>query len=209
MTQDNQCDAIRLLIDDLTQDQLISMQIPIHITHHVRTCTACKSHLDQQISLSDHVALWTIPEPKRSIGMGVMTQIAQLEHNNSAETASAWACLRLLRVRIQIPASIAALILCLLSVSVALNIANHRNPNGVVQQVSKSYLSPAPENSQVVQQNGSEPRIITTQQDLNTITPWLSQSQIPASTMVIILGAPPLPWTDTVSQTIQSPRHSL
>jgi hypothetical protein len=192
------CDSIRIQIEDLTQTQLVHMQIPGHIADHVRSCASCKSFLDQQLALATQVDLWSVPEPQKHIGTGVMTQIAQLEHDRLASSPTFWAgCVRVLSYRAQIPVSLAAVVLVVLAVSVVFNVSHPNVPNTFAQEARKH--TDTSRTVQMAQPSLSEPRVLQTSHNkLNAIHPWLGQTQLPASTMVIILGAPPLPWTESL-----------
>ncbi|NQV34515.1 MAG: hypothetical protein HQ515_17605 [Phycisphaeraceae bacterium] len=203
------CDSIRIQIEDLTQTQLVHMQIPGHMADHVRSCALCKSFLDQQLALATQVHLWTVPEPQKQIGTGVMTQIAQLEHDKLASSATFWAgCIHALRYRAQIPVSLAAVVLVALAVSVVFNVSHPNVPNTFAQETPSQINTPG--TIQVVQPSLSEPRILNVSHDeLRTIHPWLSQTQLPPSTMVIILGAPLLPWTESLPKPAHNQSQSL
>ncbi len=210
MTRNDTCESMQMIIDDLTQDQLVCLQIPKRISDHARSCVLCKTHLDQQIALANQVEQWTVPEPKTPIGTGVMTQIAQMEYDKSARTETAWTkCVQLFRTRVQVPAAVAAMLLMLLAVSVTFNISNLRRPDLLVQQISDSLPTPQPENTHMVQHTSVKPRVLPASQERDAVHPWLSQTQLPAGTMVIILGAPPLPWTDTLPKPVHNQSHSL
>ena len=210
MTRNDTCESIHIIIDDLTQDQLVCMQIPKHISDHSRSCVFCKSYLDQQIALATQVEQWTVPEPEKPICTGVMTQIAQMEYDKSVNAGVTWAkCVRLFKTRVQIPAAVAAMLLMLLAVSVVFNISSLRRPGVLVQQTSDSLSNPQPENTHIVYQTSAKPRILPASQELDAVHPWLSQTQLPTGTMVIILGAPPLPWTESLPKRVHNQSHSL
>lgn len=209
MTPNNTCDSIHTEIDDLAQTRLVRMEIPKHIADHVRSCTACKSYLDQQLALAAQAEQWTVPEPKRSVGIDVMSRIAQWEHDKSKETSTFWGdCKRVLRSRVQVPASIAAAVTLLLAVSVVFNISQMDRPTGIVQLPPNSMNNLPPEHGQVVQTR-TQPRAIPASHELNAVQPWLNQAQLPPSTMVIILGAPPLPWTESLPGPAYNQSQSL
>jgi hypothetical protein len=210
MTRNDTCESIHIIIDDLTQNELVCMQIPKHISEHARSCVFCKSYLDQQIALATEVEQWTVPEPKKPICAGVMTQIAQMEHDKSVNTGVTWAkCVQLFKTRVQVPAAVAAMLLMLLAVSVVFNISSLRRPDVLVQQISDSFTNPQPENTQMVEHAAAKPRILPATHELSAVHPWLSQTQLPAGTMVIILGAPPLPWTESLPKPVHNQSHSL
>jgi hypothetical protein len=210
MTQNDTCDTLHSQIEDLTQTQLAHMQIPRPIADHVRVCVTCKAFLDQQLALATQVELWSVPEPQRHIGTDVMTQIAQLEHDKQASRPTFWTgCARALRTRIQIPATAAAMVLCLLAVSVIFNLSHLGRPTMRVEQTPALFDAHLPENVQVVQHPNTQDRILPATHELGTIGPWLNQTQLPASTMVIIIGAPPLSWTNSLPQPAQNQSKSL
>lgn len=204
------CRAMRLQMEDLTQTQLVQMQIPEHLANHVRSCATCKTHLDQQLTLAAQVDLWTVPAPQIHIGTGVMTQIAQLEHDKQADTSSFWTqCMGALRIRMEIPTSLAAMVLCLLAVSVVFNLSHLDGPNTTAKHTPDPANNAPSQNIQRVQHANTLDHILPATHGLNTNQPWFSQSQLPASTMVIIIGAPPFPWTDSVPQPSHSQSQSL
>jgi len=209
MTPNNTCDSIHLDIEDLTQTQLARMEIPKHIAKHVRSCAGCKSHLDQQLALAEQAEQWTVPAPKRSVGIDVMSQIAQWEHDNSRKTSTFWDdCKRVLRRRIQVPASVAAAIVILLAVSLVINVSQMnppvriaRHPNGPVNMIPAEHIQTV--------QTGAQMSVIPAGNELNPLHPWRTQAQLLPSTTVIILGAPPLPWTESLPDTTQNQSQSL
>ncbi|MCP4451779.1 MAG: hypothetical protein GY809_09985 [Planctomycetes bacterium] len=210
MTQNNTCDALHTQIEDLTQTQLARMQIPRPIADHVRSCVTCKAFLDQQLALAAEVDLWSVPAPQRHIGTGVMTQIAQLEHDKQTARPAFWTgCVRALRTRIQIPATAAAMVLCLLAVSVVFNLSHL----GRARQIAEHMPAPANglpvQSVQLVQHGNTQSTVFPPAYEPDAIRPWLNQSQLPASTMVIIIGAPPLPWTDLSPQPTHNQSQSL
>jgi len=203
------CETIRFQIEDLTQTQLVQMQIPKHIETHVQSCAICKSFLDQQLALAAQTEQWTVPEPQKHIGTGVMAQIAQLEHDKLANSPTFWAgCVHALRYRVQIPVSLAAVVLVALAVSVVFNVSHPNVPSTFAQETPNQINTPA--TVQMVQPSLSEPRILqASHNDLKTIHPWLSQTRLPASTMIIILGPSPLPWTESLPKPANNQNQSL
>jgi len=194
------CETIRTQIEDLTQTQLARMQIPKHVADHVGSCATCKSFLDQQLTLATQVDLWTVPEPQKHIGTGVMAQIAQLEHDKLAERPTFWAdCVRVLCRRVQIPVSVAAIILVTLAVSIAFNVSHPNIPSEFTKEMPGQIATSGA--VQVAQPSHTQPRILRASHDESkTIHSWLGQAQLPASTMVIILGPPPVPWTESLTK---------
>jgi hypothetical protein len=209
MTQNDTCDMRHTQIEDLTQTQLAQMQIPRPIADHVRSCVTCKAFLDQQLALAAQVDLWAVPEPQRHIGTGVMTQIAQLEHDKQTVRPTFWAgCVHVVCRRVQIPVSVAAIILVALAVSIVFN-ASHPNISSTFTKEMPSQIAPSSA-VQVVQPSHTQPRIIQTSHgEVKTLHPWLSQTQLPPSTMVIIFGAPPLPWTESLPKPTNNQSQSL
>jgi len=203
------CETIRFQIEDLTQTQLVQMQIPKHIETHVQSCAVCRSFLNQQLALAAQAQQWKVPEPKEHIGTGVMAQIAQLEHDKLAVRPTFWAgCVMALSHRIQIPVPLAAMVLVMLAVSIAFNVSHPNNPSAFTKEI------PSPIDTsrtvQAVQPSRLEPRVLqASHEELRTIHPWLSQTQLPPSTMVIILGAPPLPWTESLPKPTYNQNQSL
>ncbi len=181
------CDAIMEQIDGLPQKRLLSALRSGPLQEHVQHCAACRAYLEKTRTLACHLDSWQVPEPKKDICAGVMTQIAQMERN---QRVSPMMFLKqgiaLLNVRMRIPAAAAALLVVALVVSVTLNIRGIQSEKGVTSGSIVADVSPV----------GSAPDDASTVAHLYTGPPdpilsYMGSAALAPSTFVVILGAPP------------------
>jgi hypothetical protein len=181
------CNAIMEQIDGLSQKGLKSALRSGPVQEHVQHCTACRSYLEKTLALVCHLDTWQVPEPKKDICAGVMTQIAQMERNRRASSVMLLKeGIALLNVRLRVPAAAAAILMAALVVSVTLNIRGIHTEKAATPGDIVSNASPI---GSMTDDTSTVTYLYTDQPDL--ILSYMSSAALAPSTFVVILGAPP------------------
>ena len=191
------CEDIQRQVDEMSRSQLERIQDNSAIQTHILQCTICKAYLDEARDLNSHLDQWEIPERNRNICASVMTEIAQLERDKQRRRYSIWHQLAaLFHMRFQVPATAFSVMVLALVVSVSLNISmwqpTEQSPGIALHSEQESATPfnialPTLEPKQILQVNT---------EDYSEMGSFLSQTQLPPSMYVIILGAPPVQTMD-------------
>lgn len=187
------CEQVREEIDLMGQAELAEARPggPIHA--HVRQCAGCREHLRQALALASRLDQWEVPEPRRNIAAGVMAEVVRLERDRARCARPA-----LLGVRLQIPALAAVAALLILAASVALNVALLRPPSTPVVTADGRAAAPRAEVAVAGTSETGPPvpapvRVISVNQEPSDfVRSLMTRPQAVPSTLVIILGAPPI-----------------
>ena len=117
------CQQVQEYIDGLSQRQFQEKIESSPEYEHIQQCVTCQEYFNRAKSLSDQLDQWSVPPLKRNITVGVMAQIAQLEHDRKIEHFGLWYRLpALFAHRLKVPVGVAAAVFVILAVSLILNI---------------------------------------------------------------------------------------
>ncbi len=180
------CEILQDQIDEMSQVELQEAREFGLASQHLKQCPHCQAYWQQALALAEKLDQWQVPEPQKNIAAGVMTAIAQLEHDQRL-TPGLWQ--RWMQQRLQVPVPIAATILLALILSVAFHFKS--------SLTMSSQIVPVAVNSSMT----SQPQI----QTVHTTTPvvpnmpgtWTLPAMAPG-TYMIILGAPPVVPNETL-----------
>lgn len=191
------CEILQDQIDEMSQVELQEAREFGLASQHLKQCPQCQAYWQQALALSEKLDQWQVPNPQKNIAAGVMTAIAQLEHD---ERSSVGVWQRWMRQRLQVPVPVAVVILFALILSVTF----HFKPSPSVPQIVPVAVNPSNTNQPAIQPVHTATNVIP-----NFPSTWAMPSMAPG-TYMIILGAPPLKPNDTffVPQT-QKPNHSI
>jgi len=179
------CQQIQDQIDQMSQRQLRLAADQGLVCNHVRDCPACKGYLAKALDLASQLDQWEVPQPKRNIVAAVMAEIAEMvPDQRPARISLAEHLVSLLRVRLQVPAAAAILVLCVLTASIILNVVSRfARPEPKREIATVIAKVPVVQATKVVpvQVQGAEP-----------LRSLLANPAMVPSTVIIILGTPPM-----------------
>jgi hypothetical protein len=100
------------------------------VYEHVQQCPVCQDYLQKALALAGHLDRWDVPEPRGSIAVSIMAQIAQKEHNKQVNGSRFWRQLHAAMIyRLRVPAAAAILLLITLAVSISMNVTSWQRPD--------------------------------------------------------------------------------
>ena len=179
------CEILQDQIDEMSQAELLEAREFGLASRHLETCPRCQAYWREALALAGQLDRWQVPEPEKNMAAGVMTAIAQLEHDQWS-SKGLWH--RWMQQRLHIPVPVAAMVLLALILSVAFNLRS--SPS--LPRVTPMAIDHTPAAQPLLQ-----PVKATT-----TFAPGLPGSwTVPAmapGTYVIILGAPPMVANDAL-----------
>jgi hypothetical protein len=181
------CQQIQNQIDQMSQRELrlaADDRGPVH--DHVEGCPACKGHLSKALDLACQLDQWKVPAPRRNIVAAVMAEIARDEgHPRPQRITLGEHLASLLRVRVQVPAAAAILIIGALIVSIGMNLIRSTQPVRGLDPI----LVPA---GTTVVKDRTYPAKVVPAQGLETRRPLLVNPALVPGTVIVILGTPPV-----------------
>jgi hypothetical protein len=200
------CRQVQEYIDGLSQRQFREETEGGLMYDHIRQCPECREYFSRAKSLSERLDEWKVPDSKRNITAGVMTQIAQLESDGKRRRFGLWNRLPALAAyRIRVPAGVAAAVFIILAVSIFLNITGpgiYRDSEGltadkkILQGVEFSHTGRQKPYPVTVR-----PDAIEAQYDGREGIYFFGASpEIAPTSLVIILGAPGIISVETAPQ---------
>ena len=178
------CQQIQDQIDQMSQRQLRLAADQGPVRDHVQGCPACKGYLDKALDLAAQLDRWEVPQPKRNIVAAVMAEIAEMEvDQRPARITLGEHLVSLLRIRIQVSAVAAILVIGALIVSIGMNLARSDRPVASRETVAvQANVSVAPATKVVpVQVQGTQP-----------LQSLLANPAMVPGTVIVILGTPPV-----------------
>lgn len=195
------CQQIQDQIDQMSQRQLRLAADQGPVSDHVRGCPACKGCLAKALDLASQLDQWEVPRPKRNIVAAVMAELAGLETDERpARITLGEHLVSLMRVRIQVPAAAAILVLGALVASIGFNVIRARGPVTRSEPVVvRADVPVAPVTRFVpVQLQGTQP--------LQSI---LANPVLVPGTVMVILGTPPRMPEESTSRRIPTTQDPL
>ncbi len=138
------CRQVQEYIDGLSERQFREEIKSGLMYDHIQQCPECREYFKQAKGLSDQLNQWSVPDLKRNITAGVMTQIAQLGSDKKTRRFGLWNRLPALVIhRIRVPVGVAAAVFIILAVSLFLNITRlsiYRDSESIVAETDKTIL---------------------------------------------------------------------
>ena len=180
------CEILQDQIDEMSQVELQEAREFGLASKHLKQCPHCRAYWQEALDLAETLDQWQVPEPQKNIAMGVMTAIAQLEHDQRS-SAGLWQ--RWMQQRLQVPVPIAAAILLGLILSVAFHLKP--SPSATTQRVPVA-VNPSATNHALIQPVQSIAPVVPNFPGTGTVP-----AMVPG-TYMIILGAPPVVSNDTL-----------
>ena len=178
------CQQIQDQIDQMSQRHLRLAADQGPVCDHALGCPACMGYLAKALDLAYHLDQWEVPQPKRNIVASVMAEIAEMVPDQRPVRISlAEHLVSLLRVRLQVPAAAAILIMGALIVSIGMNVTRPARPETKREIATVTEIVPVAQAIKVVpvQVQGAEP-----------LRSLLANPAMVPSTVIVILGTPPM-----------------
>jgi len=179
------CQQIQDQIDQMSQRHLRLAADQGPVCDHALGCPACMGYLAKALDLAYHLDQWEVPQPKRNIVASVMAEIAEMVPDQRPVRISlAEHLVSLLRIRLQVPAAAAILVLGVLTASISLNVVSQfARPEPKREIATVTEIVPVAQAIKVVpvQVQGAEP-----------LRSLLANPAMVPSTVIVILGTPPM-----------------
>jgi hypothetical protein len=177
------CQQIQDQIDQMSQRQLRLAADQGPVRDHVQGCPACKGYLAKALDLASQLDRWEVPQPKRNIVAAVMAELAELEPDQRpARITLGEHLVSLLRIRLQVPAAAAVLVIGALIASIGMNMIRSNRPVASRETVAVQAHVPVVPVTKVVpvQVQGAEP-----------LRSLMANPAMVPSAVIVILGTPP------------------
>jgi hypothetical protein len=182
------CQQIQDQIDQMSQRQLRLAADQGPVRDHVQGCPACKGYLAKALDLASQLDRWEVPQPKRNIVAAVMAEIAEMEvDQRPARITLGEHLVSLLRIRVQVPAAAAVLVIGALIASIGMNVIRTHRP------VTEQETSPVAVTIPVAAVQTTGPKVVPVQvQGTQPLKSLLANPALVPSTVIVILGMPPV-----------------
>ncbi|MBP8303534.1 MAG: hypothetical protein KBE04_05335 [Phycisphaerae bacterium] len=195
------CQQIQDQIDQMSQRQLRLVADQGPVSDHVRGCPVCRAHLAKARGLASQLDQWEVPQPGRNIVAAVMAELAALETDQRpARITLGEHLMSLLRVRIQVPAAAAILVLGGLVCSIGFNVIGARGPGIRPDPVVVRADVPVDPVTRFV------PVQVQGAQSLQSV---LANPVLVPGTVMVILGTPPRMPEESTSGRIPTTQNPL